>query len=132
MEYPKTNQEIFDRVWQYYVIEGHPRSVSSSGTCLYRTYDGNRCAVGLFIPDESYREAFDNEAYGSGIGPLLDEGVFDFDPELDEFLRANRVLFEELQSIHDRATGRGGFGTLPEELRKFARERGFEIPGEED
>jgi len=32
------------------------RSVNQNGTCLYRASDGNKCAIGCFIPDDYYNE----------------------------------------------------------------------------
>ncbi len=49
-----TLQEAFDKVWQWFVVERH--SISSApvtGTCKYRS-DGNKCAIGVLIPDEVY------------------------------------------------------------------------------
>jgi len=40
-------------------VKKHPHS--PHGGCLYRTEDGNRCAVGCFIPDEVYVPTMDSD-----------------------------------------------------------------------
>jgi hypothetical protein len=32
---------------------------SDAGSCMYRTWDGNKCAVGCLIPDANYRPYFE-------------------------------------------------------------------------
>jgi len=34
-------------------------SVNKAGTCMYRSGDGRRCAVGLLIPDDVYKKSMD-------------------------------------------------------------------------
>ncbi len=51
-----TSQEIFNKVWKHFVVEGNPRSVDADGVCRYRGRDGSRCAAGIFIPDAQYSE----------------------------------------------------------------------------
>lgn len=55
-----TKQEIFNKVWQYFVVEKHPRSVEGD-LCYYRhpSGDGRRCAAGLFISDAEYRKSLE-------------------------------------------------------------------------
>jgi hypothetical protein len=51
-------QECLNKVWDWFIVQGHPRSIDSDGSCFYRrsglAYDPVRCAFGLFIPDEVY------------------------------------------------------------------------------
>jgi len=50
-----TLQEIFDICWKHFVVNFSPLSVSSSGNqCLYRSPEGNKCAIGLVIDDSDY------------------------------------------------------------------------------
>lgn len=46
-------QKYVDDAFRHFVAEGHPPSVNSHG-CRYRTEEGNRCAIGLQIPDARY------------------------------------------------------------------------------
>lgn len=54
-----TYQEIFDEVYRYFVLEGHPKSANdedgpNNNNCKYRDQHGNKCAFGIFIRDEDY------------------------------------------------------------------------------
>lgn len=44
------------------ILEGNngTRSTGASGACLYRGLNGNKCAVGCFIPDGRYCESFES------------------------------------------------------------------------
>lgn len=62
-----TLQDIFDAAWQAFVVEMKPKSENvNSNTCLYRSPEGHKCAIGLCIPDELYNEKFEGDAPGSG------------------------------------------------------------------
>lgn len=49
-----TNQGVFDQVYTYLARPGGTQSISDEGECLYRSKDGNRCAIGCLIPDSDY------------------------------------------------------------------------------
>ena len=49
-----TAQEIFDRVWNHFVVNGAPKSVRSN-SCAYRGRGGNACAVGVLVTDSECR-----------------------------------------------------------------------------
>lgn len=61
MEY--TKQSIFNAVWDWFIVQGHPRCTESDNSlrCLYRRSDGNRCAFGVILPDELYRPEFETK-----------------------------------------------------------------------
>ncbi len=85
-----TKQKIFDKVWNWFVVEGHGPSVMDNGPrCRYRGKDGAKCAVGVLIPDESYTPSMEGSALSSIAGSL---GI----SEHCSFLYA-------LQSAHDSA-----------------------------
>lgn len=46
-----TKQEFFDRCFQHFVVNQAPQAIGSHG-CLYRTPEGHKCAIGIFLPDE--------------------------------------------------------------------------------
>jgi hypothetical protein len=86
------------------ILEGNKgwkstRSSEKNGTCVYRASDGNKCAVGCFIPDELYE-------------PEMDEGQSEYDgidaktllktyPKLNNFMPLEVEGLLELQSVHD-------------------------------
>ena len=49
-----TKQDIFDKVWQHFIVEGHPPGLSkhTETGCSYNGPDGP-CAVGLFLSPET-------------------------------------------------------------------------------
>jgi len=58
-------QEILDRVWNYFITQKNPQSMSTEADsttpiCMYRTSTGNRCAVGVLIPDENYHPGLED------------------------------------------------------------------------
>ena len=93
---PITEQEMFDRVWTHFVIEEKPRSAETSGdlfACRYRSKDGSRCAVGLFILEHEY--AINIE--GFSIGVLLDSM-----PETKVLLGSlDSTFLDSMQAAHD-------------------------------
>ena len=56
-----TPQQVFDRVWKWFVTEQNPRAVSSGGKCMLRTSSGAKCAIGIFIPDEMYSPGMEED-----------------------------------------------------------------------
>lgn len=68
-----------------------------SEKCVYRTEDGNACAVGCFIPDEDYRPEMDRRT----MLPTCLEKEF---PELMKKLPLEPLALEQMQSIHDRGS----------------------------
>lgn len=68
-----TKYEVFQRLWQYFVVEKHPQGKSESGGCFY----AGPCAVGLFLPKEVREEldktgptAFDLPYEAAFLNPL--------------------------------------------------------------
>jgi len=93
--YDLTPQQIFNRVWDWFVVNKKPASLSEEGVCQYRGPNGARCAVGIFIHDKDY----DRECEGGAISDLLTS----YSIELRNFVRDHILLLEELQAVHDRA-----------------------------
>ncbi len=75
-----TRQEVFDRVWEYFVECQAPASVelkttsmvvdsaSASATCRLRGPQGEKCGIGLFIPDDQYFKGLENGPVGDWRG----------------------------------------------------------------
>lgn len=87
-----TNQQVFDKVWKHFVTNKQPKSLSSSGQCVYRNLRNEKCAIGVFIPDECYNRYLE----GQGVQALA---------ELDWFRKIFRDVPEDflrvLQTLHD-------------------------------
>lgn len=87
-----TQQQIFDHVWDHFIVKGNPRSVDEedSQSCMYRGPNGRRCAAGLFIPDDKYDEDFEGRA------------ISDVEGELDlGWSQSQLRALTELQAAHD-------------------------------
>lgn len=115
-----TKQEILNKVWDYFITQKNPQSLnteadSTSPNCMYRTPTGNRCAVGVLIPDENYHPEL--EQLG-GVGCIImkirehnktaDFGTpiyYEAVERLGDALRADLLEHESflisLQSAHD-------------------------------
>jgi hypothetical protein len=114
-----TAQEIFDRVWTHFVVEGNPRSMDEDGDCVYRGPEGQKCAVGIFIPDTEYRSGIE----GSDAKALLSGS--DCPPSLVP-MREHADLLDDLQIAHDGACN--GNGDVDPRLRIVANEHSLTIP----
>lgn len=88
-------QQIFDAVWQYFVVENAPRSMRGS-RCMYRSDAGSCCAVGLFLPDDLARE----------LDALAETSVTDVEFLLPRKLQKYTDLLSDLQDAHDHVWGR--------------------------
>jgi len=54
-------QKLFDDGWQKFVVEDAPCShVPGEPKCLYRDSKGNKCLIGLQIPDDIYSPDMEN------------------------------------------------------------------------
>lgn len=87
-----TKQETFDTVVAHLRKQGKPAS-NDDGTCMYRTTDGLKCAVGALIPDERYTAILEDYL------PCID-GRHELNDLLNE-LGHDIVLARELQGVHD-------------------------------
>lgn len=116
----KTKQELFNNVWQYFIVEKHPKAANPNtapyyATCLYRGPESN-CAVGCQLPDELYRVEMD---YGSSI-----DAVMHTYPEVRDYFGLESAPFlTGLQRAHDLH-----FPTLEHTLREIASANSLTIP----
>jgi len=117
-----TEQEVFNTVWNHFVVNRGPVSVDANNNCLYRGPDGARCAVGLFIPDELYRESMEQEAIKDVRKQLGDQSA-----ALPE---GCDLLLQRLQMAHDDAAWfpEEFHGLIEAYLLGVAEEFALEIP----
>lgn len=112
-----TEQEIFDKVWNHFVVNKAPQSRSSKKLCRYRGPNGEMCAVGLLIPDEIYSKKME----GLRVGELINIGMLDGD-----FIK-HKILLDRLQTIHDEPDM---FALIEGFLRVVAEDYKLVVPGE--
>lgn len=86
-------QKFVDDGYRYFVTEGHPPSMEND-TCRYRTEEGNRCVIGLQIPDEKYDPSM--EGYGP-VADVIRDAIGGADTAEDG------SFLEELQGCHDQS-----------------------------
>lgn len=93
-----TDQQIFDKVWQHFVVERGPWSVNRYGTCQYRGPRGQKCAVGVLIPDDMYQPSMERIEVGDLVFYHQFQAVVDY---LDTTNERRAKLLQDLQKAHD-------------------------------
>ena len=92
-----TDQEIYDRVCVHLFNQGqraYDSDASIYGTCMYRTKDGLKCAVGCLIEDDEYSKNFE----GDNVRGILGKGTLS---TFKNFSWENVVILKSLQELHD-------------------------------
>jgi len=97
-----TSQEMFDVSTVHMIRQGR-RAVSEDvgGTCLYRTEDGLKCAVGILIPDSEYEPWMDTA--GSILEVLKTAQRENRMTPVLSGLQEHSQLLIRLQEAHDHA-----------------------------
>lgn len=85
-------QEVFDTVCKHLVKQGRRAVNLSHGQCKYRASNGDKCAVGVLIPDDRYR--LDME--GMTLGVIK----FELECAVPAF-RVDKNFLGALQRVHD-------------------------------
>lgn len=111
-------QEIFDRVWKWFVTDRNPRGVSGNGyTCIYRgdrdPQSPIRCAIGCLLEDAEYDSCFEENR----VGTLFRKGL------LPERFNTHEELLRNLQVEHD-----GCAHSMEGALRRVAVRFGLIVP----
>lgn len=115
-----TLQQVFDKIYTHFIIEGNPRSITIEGECRFRGKNGTKCAIGLFIPDEVYEEKMET----LGIASL-----FQNYPTMEDILGdLSEFELSTLQKYHDMALTTAIFRDA---LKNFAQTRGLTVPVKE-
>jgi len=88
-----TEQELFDIVFKHLMSQNAKSMMVVEGgfSCAYRGKDGLKCAIGILIPDEDYREDME----GLAAQNLLAKGA------CLSRLAVHHELLYKLQHIHD-------------------------------
>lgn len=100
-----TKQEIYDKVKAHLLAQGGP--AMNDGTCVYRSPDGKKCAVGCLITDEAYTPEIENVAVATimekaGLirGALRQSGI-EPTPSMLNFLAQLQNVHDDVTRIHD-------------------------------
>jgi len=118
-----TKQEIFNEVWNWFIVDKQPKSVSEKGACMYRGDNGKRCAMGIFVEDGEYDPTFE----GGSVDILLGHNI---SRRLREFVGSNLSILEVLQIAHDSASDNPDefHASVCNKLTRIARNNKLVIP----
>lgn len=94
-----TTQEAYEAIREYFSRPDAVLARDEYGDCLYRTPEGNKCAVGCLIPDEVYTPDME----GVGIDSLLDCGERPVRPLCQTLAGVDRHFLSAAQESHDGA-----------------------------
>lgn len=91
-------RELFETVASHLLTQ-NAKSVTDPdrGRCMYRGYDGRKCAVGILIKDEYYQDWLEENLVGSTIVDAAIQRSIGRD-----FLPGERSMLSTLQEVHDR------------------------------
>jgi hypothetical protein len=100
IDYSKiTPQDIVDMVWAR-LNDGAGRAINKWGDCAYKDDNGNKCAVGIFLP-----ENHPIQEVGGDIDKLfMVASAMGYDIDGEDwlsFLEENYDILNRLQKIHD-------------------------------
>jgi len=118
-----TNQTAFNKVWRWFIVKEKPRSFNEGG-CMYRDVKGNKCAIGVLIPDNLYISDMD-DCSNSCIRKDFIENF-----KLTKLFKGvNLDMLINMQAVHDMKINWKDDGTLRDEyLRKVAKHFELKIP----
>lgn len=117
------DQQFFNNAYTQALTMPGP-SIRAS-TCLYRGPNGNKCLVGISLPDAEYRSSWDDVEDPAGANEIL--------PECPTFSKITPKLARFIQEAHDEGSSlpqgvedwRAGMLT---KLRLAAREYSLTVP----
>ena len=117
MKLTKTKKQKFFNT-SYAGLRDQGFNMSEDFSCMYRSDNGRRCALGFLIPDDKYNQNIE----GSGPGEVAHLIVGDdFDSDVVKF-------FEDLQVCHDESSSSED---MKWRLGKFAEEHNLTVPTDE-
>jgi len=103
-----TKQEAFNKVFDWLTRDGASRCTNKHGGCAYIREDGNRCAIGALLSEETLSLM---GGYELGVQEILDQSrcwpAHDHGPDLvredlgEELATGYPAFLEHLQDLHD-------------------------------
>jgi hypothetical protein len=118
-------QEMFDIIYRHFVINKNPPSYDKeTQRCMYRSPNGGKCAVGLFIPDNEYKPEMDSDFWGINVRRLNVRFKLLISDANEDFLK-------KMQDIHDfksNDTQDVFYQYVKDQMEEYARDHGLTIP----
>ena len=124
-----TNQEAFNRVWTYFVVEDHPKAVvqpnrgQSQAKCTYYGPNGERCAIGCLVSEDVAQRLEAKHSCVAASGIQLKE------PELLTGLPEDPKFLDALQMAHDYSGTMMGKG-FKDAFEELADTWNLEVPSD--
>lgn len=87
-----TNQEVFNKAYLGLKAQEFRKSSTEAGACKYRNGIGDKCALGMCIPDSLYTRDME------GTGP---DGLLRNYPEVSVYIGQDTEFLDMLQLAHD-------------------------------
>lgn len=103
-----TRQQIFTKV-KNHLLSQNAKAMGKYATCMYRTAEGLKCAIGCLIPDDVYTRNIEHKTVD-----LLCSGVV---KDFDYLKQFDKSFLRRLQVIHDNVDVKN----WENELKAFAR-----------
>lgn len=126
-----TEQEVFNIVWDHFVVKGNPRAYDTEQQQgCYEIYPGGpRCAVGLFLDDDTIRELRDVTKQGTTLTSGVVSVFKEYDPISFGLGGVSLEFLEDLQRTHDNADDPGEPGRqIRGGLELFASLHNLRVP----
>ena len=136
-----TKQEAFNKVFDWLTRDGAEQCSNEHSRCIYLRGDGNRCAIGALLSEETLSEMGDSDLgiadlfenykvqLRADIGEELTEDLATA-PHLERPLRDAPTFLVELQELHDTE---GNWWARPEGIKgaciRFAQKHDLSYPG---
>ncbi len=111
-----TFQDIFNAAWAAFIIgDAKPARDIESCSCEYLTKDGNKCAVGLVIPDGHPAQKYFGDFHQLVTTDAVDvSDIFD-----EEIMTAEEDTLVDFQAdLHDKISHRNGNWTMSKDAMR--------------
>lgn len=115
-----TKQEIFNKVWEHFVVKANPQSIDEFGGCRYYSSEGG-CAIGCLIAEDKDKKALDKSSSGIIIDSIRDAEANIINKYISSEIETD--FLAELQNIHDNCFFRFG-----ESMEKLALKYKLTLP----
>jgi hypothetical protein len=115
-----TKQQIFDKVWQHFVVNKNPKSVNEHTHCVYSSPEGG-CAIGCLIDNDALKKEFDAQTNHTSIYSIRDRFNIELSDYIDPSIKTR--FLDSLQTIHD-----SYFDSFEENMRALAAKYNLKVP----
>ncbi len=99
-----TNQEVFNKVWKFFIVDKNPQAKQADGRCIYGEVGGKQCAIGCLLPLSRAIEleviSRERTSGGAAFSGLVKHADFaELFPELTEI---DPAFADDIQKEHDK------------------------------